>query len=105
MSELNGPTEQAAYERELKRQERELSLKKQELIQRDHNDKMMLTVTTISVIVALIAVGVTLWASLDTSENSKRALDLQISQSQLRFRQCATMNARMSQLKPKILKP
>lgn len=55
MSEPNGPTEQAAYERELKHRERELALKKGEQTQKAYNDKMMLWVTTVSVFVAALA--------------------------------------------------
>jgi hypothetical protein len=55
MSEPNGPTEQAAYERQLKHRERELAMQKSDQVQKAHNDKMMLLVTTASVIVAAVA--------------------------------------------------
>ena len=55
MSEPNGPTEQAAYERQLKHRERDLALQKSDQAQKAHNDKMMLLVTTASVIVAAVA--------------------------------------------------
>lgn len=45
--------------------------------QKDHNDKMMFRVTAIGVIAAFASVAITFWAARDTSENSRKALELQ----------------------------
>jgi hypothetical protein len=59
----NGPTEQAAYERELNRKDREFALKKEELVQKEHNDKMLIRVTLLGAFVALVVGFAGFWAA------------------------------------------
>jgi hypothetical protein len=58
MSEPNGPTEQAAYERKLGFEARQSARK-------EHNDKSMLRVTLASTAVAVIAALATLWSGYE----------------------------------------
>jgi hypothetical protein len=45
--------------------------------QKEHNDKLMVRITAISVVVGLVAVGISYWAARDTSDKSRKGLELQ----------------------------
>jgi hypothetical protein len=65
MRDLSGPTEMAAYERELKHKQNELELHKREQAQKEHNDRVMVRITATSVIVTVFAVLVAFWTGME----------------------------------------